>query len=532
MRRARKLGTVVLAVAVVLAAVYATGAFTSTSAERSADVAVAGDASAFLALGTSGGPNGQFASYGTDGALQVRMGEGTKGVNPGSRTSFQNVFTISNKGAQPVSVWFAGGSKAVTFVGPDGNPIESEGQAVTLRPGGQSLHVGLVIDSRGVQPGKNLLQSVEVHTATGEKSQANSIENVNSDNGTGGVRSDNDSNDRIENAGSGWSGDEETVTSNNDRSDTSENGNSGDARTDSNNDGSSGEQPHTVEIAGHTLEIPEFLADLSLEDAKTAIKGAFFGQTGMRDGMHPVESANSVFYILGQIAGSFVPTLGSVADARDAVQDAANGKLGTAALSAAGAIPGLAKLTEGQLAIRHLKDWKKSFGGEMAGDLKTLGQLIVNHVGPYMPNSIVKKALDVTTDGAVSTLKKDGFTVEQITEFSKDGNLEMMAEASESGLKLSPENTNFKRVSRLRNMDVPAEDVVWYVENGHSLKRVEQLVNAGFSPEAINDVYKQGSRGMEGVDWYSKANDYCSVQASLEPANRNHTSMCDLLPTQ
>ncbi|WP_455429038.1 transposase [Halococcus morrhuae] len=317
-----------------------------------------------------------------------------------------------------------------------------------------------------------------------------------------------------------------------DSSDNRENSNSGDARTDSNNDGSSGEQPHTVKIAGHTFEIPDFLADLSLKDAKTAIKGAFFGQTGMRDGWRPVESANSVFYILGQIAGSFVPTLGSIADARDAVQDAANGKLGTAALSAAGAIPGLAKLTEGKLAIRHLKNWKASFGGEMAGDLKTLGQLIVNHVGPYMPNSVVKKALDVTADGAASTLKKEGFTMEQITEFSKDGNLEMMAEASESGLKLSPESTNFKRVSRLRNMDVPAKDVVWYVENDHSLKRVEQLVNAGFSPEAINDVYKQGSRGMEGVDWYSKANDYCSVQASLEPANRNHTSMCDLLPTQ
>ena len=201
-------------------------------------------------------------------------------------------------------------------------------------------------------------------------------------------------------------------------------------------------------------------------------------------------------------------------------------------ISAAGAIPGLAKLTEGQLAIRHLKDWKKSFGGEMAGDLKTLGQLIVNHVGPYMPNSIVKKALDVTTDGAASTLKKDGFTVEQITEFSKDGNLEMMAEASESGLKLSPESTNFKRVSRLRDMDVPAEDITWYVENSHSLKRVEQLRKTDIPPKDIKFIYKWGSRGREFTDWYSKANDYCGVQASLEPENKNHTSMCEQLPTQ
>ncbi|EMA51399.1 hypothetical protein C448_01117 [Halococcus morrhuae DSM 1307] len=217
MKRARKLGTVVLALAVVLAAVHATGAFSSTSAERSADVNVAGDASAFLALEKSEGPNGQFASYGSDGALQVTMGEGSRGVNPGSRTSFQNVFTISNKGAQPVSVWFAGGSKAVTFVGSDGNPIESKGGAVTLRPGGQSLHVGLLIDSRGVEPGKNLLQSVEVRTESSEKSQANSIENVNNGNGNGGVGSGNGSNTRSGNAGNGWSDNEETVNDNKDR---------------------------------------------------------------------------------------------------------------------------------------------------------------------------------------------------------------------------------------------------------------------------------------------------------------------------
>jgi hypothetical protein len=78
----------------VLAAVYATGAFSSTTAEQSADVTVAGDAAAFLTLETSEGPNGQFASYGSDGALQVRMGEGSRGVNPGSRTSFQKIITI------------------------------------------------------------------------------------------------------------------------------------------------------------------------------------------------------------------------------------------------------------------------------------------------------------------------------------------------------------------------------------------------------------------------------------------------------
>jgi hypothetical protein len=570
-RRARKLGTAVLALAVVLAAVYATGAFSSTSASRSADVTVAGDASAFLTLEKSEGPNGEFASYGPDGALQVRMGEGSRGVNPGSQTSFQNVFTISNKGAQAVSVWVTGGSNAVTFVGPNGNSIESKGGAVTLRPGGQSLHVGLVIDSRGVQPGKNLLQTVEIRTAASEKSQASSIGDTNNGNDDGGVGSDN-SNNQAGNAGNGWSGNEKTVNDNTDGSDAGENSNSGDARADSDSDGSPRGQPRTVEIAGHTFEVPDFLADLSLKDAKTALMGAFFGQTGMPNGVHPVESANSVFYILGQIAGSFVPTLGSIADARDAVQDAANGKFGSALLSAAGAIPGLAKLTEGQLAIRHLEDWKESFGGEMAGDLKTLGQLIVNHVGPYMPNSVVKKALDVTTDGAASTLRADDVPMKQIIEYSRDGNLRKISEATESGSmvvgrtdlsitqwanlvnkghkperlsglvkdgftgnaieRLDEAGSSFKRARRLRSMDVSADDVMYYVDNGHSLKRVEQLLDSDFSSKGIKAVYKWGSRGKESIDWYSRANDYCSVQQSLEEENREHTSMCERLPSQ
>ena len=169
-----------------------------------------------------------------------------------------------------------------------------------------------------------------------------------------------------------------------------------------------------MEIAGHTVEIPDAFADLPLDEVTTLLKGAIFGQTGMPDGINSVDSANSVFYVLGQLAGTFIPTLGSVADARDALQDAWNGKWGTAALSAVGAIPGLGKLTEGQLAIKHLENWKASFGGEMAGDLKKLGQVIVRYVAPHMPNSVAKKALDVMTGGAASTLKADGVPMNRI----------------------------------------------------------------------------------------------------------------------
>ena len=52
----------------------------------------------------------------------------------------------------------------ITLTRPDGTPLEGKAGAVTLRPGGQALHVGLEIDARGVKPGADLLQSVTIRT--------------------------------------------------------------------------------------------------------------------------------------------------------------------------------------------------------------------------------------------------------------------------------------------------------------------------------------------------------------------------------
>ena len=63
MRRVRRFAIVLLALGVVTSAMYATGAFTNLTAQRDANVAVTGDASAYLALRPSSGPNGVYASY-------------------------------------------------------------------------------------------------------------------------------------------------------------------------------------------------------------------------------------------------------------------------------------------------------------------------------------------------------------------------------------------------------------------------------------------------------------------------------------
>gem|GEM_PF-2082662 len=82
------------------------GAFTSTAAERSVSVAVAEDDAAFLALESSSGANGVYATQ-DGGTLELRFdGSGTpaNGLNTHATTYAADVFTVTNQGTQTVSL--------------------------------------------------------------------------------------------------------------------------------------------------------------------------------------------------------------------------------------------------------------------------------------------------------------------------------------------------------------------------------------------------------------------------------------------
>jgi hypothetical protein len=166
MRRVRQLAIVLLALGVVTAAIYATGAFTSLTAQRNADVAVAGDASAYLSLKPSSGPNGEYASYDAHGQLQIVLGDDATGggVNRDAVTIFRNVFTITNQGSQTIGLWLTDGSDAVTFQ-VNGQSIEGKGQAIEIAPG-TTKSVGLVVDTRQVSENQDLLGSVTFHSSS------------------------------------------------------------------------------------------------------------------------------------------------------------------------------------------------------------------------------------------------------------------------------------------------------------------------------------------------------------------------------
>jgi hypothetical protein len=168
-----------LAIFAALTLVAASGAFTSVQAERTAQVDVAGDADAFLALAPNGtSPNGGYAT-GSAGAnnnqLSINLtqtGAGGQGVNPNAVTTADHVFNIQNQGTQPVTVYLdpAGNAPAgvltfyhngTTAAQSSSGTISGSTNAVTLGTG-EKVSVGVKIDTRGYNGG-SFTEQVTVH---------------------------------------------------------------------------------------------------------------------------------------------------------------------------------------------------------------------------------------------------------------------------------------------------------------------------------------------------------------------------------
>jgi len=92
------------AIFLAIGGVAATGAFTTVSAERTADVSTAGDSSALLGLSAASGS--ELAADGTD-QVQITLdsGQGASGVNLNASTSEDATLTITNNGDDTATVW-------------------------------------------------------------------------------------------------------------------------------------------------------------------------------------------------------------------------------------------------------------------------------------------------------------------------------------------------------------------------------------------------------------------------------------------
>lgn len=161
-------GKLLALVTIVVAAslVTATGAFSSVTAERTTKVKVAGDSNAFLALdGNTDGPNGEYVKMKDNKKLSIdltKSSEGAKGVNPDAVTTFDNLFTITNQGSQPVTIKLTpkGNNKeAVKFYKKNGDNIKKETIDV-----GTTIQVGIKVDTTkgNYEKGAKLIDSIVI----------------------------------------------------------------------------------------------------------------------------------------------------------------------------------------------------------------------------------------------------------------------------------------------------------------------------------------------------------------------------------
>ena len=91
-----------------------TGAFTETSADRSFQLQVTGDASAYLGVSATSGPNGNYVDTTSAGEFAIdltgsndNIGDGIaggEGVNSNGFTFFDRVFRVENQGTQEIDV--------------------------------------------------------------------------------------------------------------------------------------------------------------------------------------------------------------------------------------------------------------------------------------------------------------------------------------------------------------------------------------------------------------------------------------------
>ena len=133
----------------------ATGAFTSVSAVRAAEVNVVGDRNALLTLTPYNGPNGAYFVDGNgDGAYELALSSDHRGINVNATIVLHDVFTITNNGTQQVRV-------TITGIGDHTSNISFGSLDTGMTLGvGQSVTVSVRIDTHGLTDGDRILDSI------------------------------------------------------------------------------------------------------------------------------------------------------------------------------------------------------------------------------------------------------------------------------------------------------------------------------------------------------------------------------------
>jgi hypothetical protein len=455
MTRIRRFAIVLLTASVVTSAIYATGAFTNITATRDANIQVAGDAAGYLAIKPAQGSNGAYASL-RGGKLRVSVGSALDGkgggVNKNAITAVRNIFTITNKGSQPVGIWLTDASKAVTFRGgTKWKALEGRKNAVALNPG-ETLYVGLTVDTRGKTKG-DLINSMKIH-ANAEVSGANVK--------TGPSKPARDNNGAATSTGSPGS------PSNKDGSSSNSKGDKSDSKSSKKDKSKSGDSK-----SDSASQNDRSTLDRIVYAAKALSGGFFIGDWGMPGMPLAMKESSSPLFLIGQLLNAIAPgPLDVAADLRDLVAKAVSGDLLSmgALFNAIGLLPVFGAVDDVRDLSKTIDKWTSAFPSKADEVVGVLKKAFIK----YLPDWAGGKLLGMVSDAPVSKLRDADIPMDDIMKYQDE--------------------VDMQRVLDLRKKDVSPEDIRYYVENDIDLGLVSRLRDEGMNPQRIRFRLGDGSK--------------------------------------
>ncbi len=518
MRRTRRLAIVLIAIGIVTSAIYATGAFDSFTTSRNASVNVTGDATGYLGLQPADGPNGAYATD-KNGKLHVSLSEMADGddgadgagVNPGAKTTVTNVFTITNQGPQPVSVWLAADSDTVSFErGDSGRSIETKAHAVELSPG-KTVAVSLAIDTQHVDTGKTLSPMMTLHAST-------DVEGTSVDSGMTGESEQPSTETPVES-----NAEKESGGSNNQ-----------DERNDEEGCGinilchgenaveSGGEFIHGVakdvwetlspylkkgvkiaknagrELTETTIQMANKLMNSPIDVLREAAAGLVFGGAGMPGGAFTAKESNSPYYFLSWMGSTIIPIVDIFTGLRDLADNAAQGKLIGAGLEVVGLIPAIGKGADVYKTLKIADTWVGKYASKAGDALRVLrDNKYIAKLGPENRKKLVDKLkggssapkAEKISEAEMQKYIDAGYNPARVDDMVKNGKF------TRSDMRiLRGKNADLKRAQALQYKKVPVDDIRYFAENDVPLKKVDELKNKEFqepfSREQIRTLVK------------------------------------------
>jgi SOS response regulatory protein OraA/RecX len=481
MSRVRRLAIVLLTMGVITAAVYGTGAFSTLTAQRNADIQVAGDAASYLSIKPSQGPNGEYADL-RGGKLRVSVGSALdgkgNGVNKNAVTVVRDIFTITNQGSQSVGVWLTDSSNVVTFeTGTKKKVLEGRKNAITLKPG-TTLHVGLTVDTRG-KTKDDLISSVTIH-ANSEVSGAN-IRTGSTKPASGGSRST--ASPPVRTSPDGSSG----PVGSNRLIKPSESGST-----------SSESKPMPSWTKSKSKNKNDDLSNLEKIGAFVSggLAGNMGGSGGLLSSLVPDNYVKSPLYIFGQVLVSFVPGLNTAADVRSFLHNLITLNGAGIVVSGIALIPGLGSVGDVKQVLKNISKWVKKFPSSTDEAL----QLVAKNLLPHLPNKVSVKIMDAFKGGAATALRNKGVPADDIFKYQSKG-------------------YDLRKISYLRNHDISASAIRKYVDKGYSPRQIKLLLDHGFTakglrklePKNLDEIYKLRARGASADDILQLENQGVSV---------------------